>query len=164
MLLTSELMASTTRHRKSDILPRGTIPWRNSKADPFVAERISSYCLAQEYFDCFGPELIFSTNENISCHSVRVTSSGNYKKARKRSFTLFRAGLSSRTYLSCFPLLVSPLVSSKTSQPIWQSTYSLSLSLCFLAAGRTGQHEKPHSLFFTDSSSLILSHIFRTVR
>ena len=47
-----------------------------------VAERISNYCLAQEYFDCFGPELIFSTNENISCHSARVTSLGNYKKAR----------------------------------------------------------------------------------
>ena len=48
----------------------------------FVTERILNYCLVPEYFDCFGPELIFSTNENISCHSARVTSPGNYKKAR----------------------------------------------------------------------------------
>ena len=47
-----------------------------------VAERISNYCLAQEYFECFGSELIFSTNENISCHSARVIFPGNYKKAR----------------------------------------------------------------------------------
>ena len=47
-----------------------------------VAERISNYCLAREYFDCFGPELIFSTNENISCHSALVTTPGSYKKAR----------------------------------------------------------------------------------
>ena len=33
-------------------------------------------------FWLFSPELIFSTNENISCHSARVTSPGNYKKAR----------------------------------------------------------------------------------
>ena len=47
-----------------------------------VAERISNYFLVQEYFDCFGPELISSTNENISFHSAWVTSLGNYKKAR----------------------------------------------------------------------------------
>ena len=33
------------------------------------------------------------------------------------------------------------------------------LSLRFLAAGRTSQHERAHSLFFTDASSLTLSHI-----
>ena len=31
------------------------------------------------------------------------------------------------------------------------------LSLRFLATGRTSPHERPHSLFFTDSSSLTLS-------
>ena len=51
-------------------------------SEEYVAERISNYCLVQEYFDCFGPELIFSTNEDISCHSARVTSLGNYKKVR----------------------------------------------------------------------------------
>ena len=120
--------------------------------NPTVAERILNYCLAQEYFDCFGPELL--------CHSPRVTSMGNYKKARSHSFTLFHAGLSSWTDLSCLPLLASPLASSRTRQPTWQSIYS---SFRLLAAGRTSQHDRTHSLFFIDSSSLNLSHIFRAV-
>ena len=49
--------------------------------DRLVVERISNYQPTQEYFNCFSPELIFSTNKDISCHSSRVTSSGSYKKA-----------------------------------------------------------------------------------
>ena len=52
--------------------------------------------------------------------------------------------------------LASSLASSRTSQSTSQSTYS---SLRFLAAGKTSQNEGAHSLFFTDSSSLTLSHI-----
>ena len=124
-----------------------------------VAERISNYCLPQEYFNSFGPELIFSTNENISCHSAQVTSPGNYKKAWWHSFTLFHAVLSNRRDLSCFPLLASPLASSRMSQPTWQSTHSLSS----LPSSRKDQptwettFTPLHWLFFTDSLSLFLS-------
>ena len=38
------------------------------------------------------------------------------------------------------------------------------LTLCFLAEGKTSQHEGAHSLFFTDSSSPTVSYKFRTVR
>ena len=38
------------------------------------------------------------------------------------------------------------------------------LTLCFLAVGRTNQHERPHSLFFTDSLSYILSNPLSTMR
>ena len=93
----------------------------------------------QEYSDCFGPELIFSTNENISCHSARVTSLGSYKKARKHSFTLFHAGQTS------------------------QHDRAHILSLHFLAAGRTSEHERAHSLFFTDSLSHISSSSLSTM-
>ena len=111
----------------------------------FVVERISNYCLTQEYFDCFGPELIFSTNENISCHSARVTSLGNYKKARWHSFTLFYADLSSRTDLSYLSL--SSLLSSWKDQLTWETTFTLL-----------------HWLFFTDSLSHISSCLLSTTR
>ena len=51
-----------------------------------------------------------------------------------------------------FPL--PRLLAEGQSQPTWQRTHSF---LHFLAAGRTSQHERSHSLFFTDSSSLSLS-------
>ena len=58
-------------------------------------------------------------------------------------------------------ILVSLLASSRASHPTWQCTYS---SLRLLAARQTSQRERAHSLFFTDYSSLTLSHIFRAVR
>ena len=78
---------------------------------------------------------------------------------------LFHSGLSSKTDLSCFPLLASPLASSRTSQATWQSTHSLSL----LPSSRKDQPTWEttftllHWLFFTDSLSHISSSPLSTM-
>ena len=95
-------------------------------------------------FWLFCPELIFSTNENISCHSARVTSRATIKR---------RGNILSPSSMQAF----------RAGQTCQHERVHI-LSHRFLAAGRTSQHKRPHSLFFTNSSSLTLSHILRAVR
>ena len=68
--------------------------------------------------------LHISSNENVWCHSVRVTSPGNIKGPANHSR----------------PLFASSLASSRTDQSTWESTFSLlhwlSLSRVF-RAGKT---------------------------
>ena len=101
-----------------------------------VAKRISNYSLVQEYFDYFGPELIFSTNAILPGSLPWATI-----KRRGNSF------------------------SPSFMQAFWaRQTCPVFLSLRFLAAGRTSQHKRPHSLFFTDSLSHISSSSLSNMR
>ena len=77
------------------------------------------------------------------------------------TFILFHAGLSSRTDMACLPLLLSPLACRGQAS---QHNRAHILSLRFLAAGKTSQHERPHSLFFTDSLSHISNSLLSTTR
>ena len=85
-----------------------------------------------------------------------------------------------------FSLFASSLLAARTDQPTWERKFPFSLSLSlslsstqafwagqtcpvflslhFLVAGRTSQHERPHSLFFTDSLSHISSSTLSTMR
>ena len=105
-----------------------------------VAERISNYCLAQEYVDCFGPKLIFLTNENISCHSslpwATIKRWGNILSPS--STQAFWAEQTCPVFLFSLPHLLAAGQATNMTAHI--------LSLHFLAAGRTSQHETTFTL------------------